>query len=152
MVAIICLSSGVVLDAAMGPFKGKGASEHALFRKLLDTLKSGDIILADRYYASYWLIAALISRNIDIVFQQHSVRKVDFRKGKRLGVRDHVVKWTKPSVRPKWMTPEEYDNSPETLKIRETKSGGKILVTTFLSAKKVSKKECFRALYSAVAC
>ena len=141
MVAIICLSSGVVLDAAMGPFKGKGTSEHALFRQLLDTLKTGDIILADRYYASYWLIAELISRNIDIVFQQHAVRKVDFRKGKRLGARDHVVEWNKPPARPKWMTPEEYDNYPETLKIRETKSGGKVLVTTFLSTKKVSKKE-----------
>ncbi len=141
MVALICLSSGVVLDAAMGPCKGKGASEHALFRKLLDTLKPGDMVLADRYYASYWLIAELMSRNVDVVFQQHAVRKVDFRKGKRLGARDHVVEWRKPPGRPKWMKQERYDDYPQAFKIRETKSGGKVLVTTFLSAGNVSKKE-----------
>ncbi|MCP3889258.1 MAG: transposase [Desulfobulbaceae bacterium] len=108
---------------------------------MLDTLQPGDIVLADRYYASYWLIAELISRNVHVIFGQHAARKTDFRKGKRLGARDHVVEWTKPRVRPKWMKQEEYDNYPQAFSIRETRSNGKILVTTFLSAKEVSKKE-----------
>ena len=29
----------------MGPFKGKGGSEHALFRQLLDRLEPGDVVL-----------------------------------------------------------------------------------------------------------
>lgn len=141
IVGLICLASGAVLDAAMGTFKGKGASEHALFRQLLDTLKPGDVVLADRYYSSYWLIALLLSMEIDVLFGQHGARKTDFRKGKRLGLRDHSVEWTKPRVRPKWMEQEEYDNFPETLRIRETKVAGKVLVTTLLSPDDVSKSE-----------
>ncbi len=45
----------------MGPFKGKGGSEHALFYDLLDRLEPGDVVLADRYYCSYWLIAMLLA-------------------------------------------------------------------------------------------
>lgn len=141
IVGLICLESGAVLDAAIGPFKGKGASEHALFRQLLDTLKPGDVVLADRYYCSYWLIAELLGRGVDVVFGQHGARKTDFRKGKRLGARDHIVEWTKPLACPKWMEKEEYKNFPETLRIRETKVAGKVLVTTILSSSDVSKSE-----------
>ncbi len=41
MVGLICLGSGALLDAAMGPYKGKGSGEHALFRQLLGTLERG---------------------------------------------------------------------------------------------------------------
>lgn len=67
MVGLICLGSGAVLDAAMGPFKGKGGSEHALFRQLLDRLEPGDVVLADRYYCSYWLIAMLLAIGVDVI-------------------------------------------------------------------------------------
>jgi len=141
IVGLICLGSGAVLDAAMGPFKGKGASEHTLFRQLLDSLERGDIVLADRYYCSYWLIALLLAMGVDVIFGQNGARKTDFRKGKRLGARDHIVQWTKPRVCPDWMDKQEYENFPETLSIRETKVAGKVLVTTFLSPKDAPKSE-----------
>ena len=71
MVGLICLGSGTILDAALGPCKGKGSSEHALFRQLLDSLEPGDVVLADRYYASYWLIASLLAMGVDVVFGQN---------------------------------------------------------------------------------
>ena len=141
IVGLICLVSGAVLDAAMGSFKGKGASEHALFRQLLDSLEPGDVVLADRYYCSYWLIAQLLCLGVDVVFGQNGARKTDFRKGKRLGPRDHIVEWTKPRKCPDWMEKEQYEDFPETLSIRETKVAGKVLVTTFLSANNVPKSE-----------
>ena len=69
VVGVLCLSSGAILDAAIGACKGKGASEHALFRQLLESLEPGDVILADRYYCSYFLIAMLIEKGVDVVFQ-----------------------------------------------------------------------------------
>jgi len=69
MVAVICLSSGVILDAAMSAAQGKGTGEHALLRQLLDSFESGDIVLADRYYCSYFLISQLLNRGVDVVFQ-----------------------------------------------------------------------------------
>lgn len=141
IVGLICLGTGAVLDAALGPFKGKGASEHALFRKLLDTLEPGDVVLADRYYCSYWLIALLLAKGVDVIFGQHGARKTDFRKGKRLGARDHIVEWPKPPACPDWMEKDAYANFPETLSMRETQVAGKVLVTTLRSAKDVPKSE-----------
>ncbi len=141
VVGIICLASGAVLDAAMGPFKGKGASEHALFRQLLDSLEPGDVVLADRYYCNYWLIALLLAMKVDVIFGQNGARKTDFRKGKRLGSRDHIVEWTKPRQCPDWMEKAQYEQFPEILSVRETRVAGKVLVTTFLSASDVPKSE-----------
>ncbi|MFV2058794.1 MAG: IS4 family transposase [Thiohalomonadales bacterium] len=141
IVGVICLSSGVILDAAIGKYKGKGASEHALFRQLLHSFEAGDIVLADRYYSSYFLIAMLQERGVDIVFQQHAMRKTDFRTGEKIGVRDHVASWKKPKAKPDWMSQQQYDHYPDTLRVRELKSGKKTLITTLLSDKEISKKE-----------
>ncbi len=141
LVGLICLGSGAVLDAAMGPYKGKGASEHTLFRQLLDSVKPSDVVLADRYYCSYFMIALLLALEVDVVFGQHGTRKTDFRKGKRLGARDHIVEWTKPRKCPDWMEPAQYEDFPDTLNLRETRIAGKVLVTTLLSVREVPKSE-----------
>ena len=41
LVGIICLASGVVLNAAMGPCQGKGSDEQSLLRTILGTLEPG---------------------------------------------------------------------------------------------------------------
>lgn len=141
MVAIISLSTGVILDGSMGPIKGKGGSEHALFRGMLDSLDPGDIVVADRYYCSYFMIAMLLEKGVDVVFRQHRSRKTDFRKGRRLSAKEHIVDWTKPVQKPKWMSDSQYDQFPETLRLREFKSKDQILVTSLLSSKYVTKQE-----------
>jgi hypothetical protein len=141
LVGLICLGSGALLDAAMGPCKGKGSGEHALFRQLLDTLERGDVVLADRYYCSYWLISLLMDKGVDIVFGQNGVRITDFRKGLRLGANDHVVEWKRPRECPSWMSKEQHKQFPRVLKIRETQVADKVLVSTFLSPQDASKYE-----------
>lgn len=140
LVGVLSLANGAVLDVAMGPYKGKGTGEHALFRELLKCFSKGDIMLADSYYCSYFLIAALMAMGVDFVFEQHGARDTDFRTGEKLGRRDHVVKWDRPT-RPQWMRPEEYDGFPVELTVRETKVGKKVLVTSFLNPREVCKRE-----------
>ena len=139
LVGVICLSTGALIDAAMGPFTGKGTSELGLLRKLASTFSPGDVMLADAFYCNYFLIAALQAAGVDVLFAQNGARTTDFRRGKRLGTRDHRVNWPKPKVRPEWMSPEEFAALPEELILREVKVGKKILVTTFLSPRRVSK-------------
>lgn len=79
------LSSGAVLNAAMGPVKGKGTGEHALLREMLDTFEPSDIVITDRYYPSYALIAELKVRGVDVVMRQHFARQTDFRPASRWG-------------------------------------------------------------------
>jgi len=139
LVGVICLSTGALIDAAMGPFTGKGTSELGLLRKLASAFSPGDVMLADAFYCNYFLIAALQAAGVDVLFAQNGARTTDFRRGKRLGTRDHRVSWPKPKVRPEWMSAEEFATLPEELILREVKVGKKILVTTFLSPRRVSK-------------
>ncbi len=140
LVVLISFATGGVLDVALGPNKGKKTGEHGLLRQILNALKSGDILVADCYYCSYFLIAMLSNMGVDVVMQAHANRKVDFRKGQRLGKRDHVVEWCKPA-RPDWMDKDVYKAMPAKLPIRETRVNGKVLVSTFLDPKETPRKE-----------
>jgi hypothetical protein len=140
VVGLLCAATGAILDAAIGPYCGKTGSEHALFRQLLGGIAAGDLILADRYYCAYFVIALLRAQGADVVFQQHQRRKTDFRKGRRLGTKDHVVIWNKPKIRPDWLSQELYDACPDTQELRELKVKSKVLVTTLLSSSGASRR------------
>src|SRR5271157_3853956 len=148
-VALISLATGVVRDLALGPYKGKETGETALFRTLLDGLERGEIVLGDRYFASYFMIAELLLRGVDGLFRMHQRRKFDFRGGRPLGFEDHVVTWTKPA-RPKWMDEETYAQIPNQMEIRELRFKVQrpgfrvnelVLVTTMLDAEEYTKEE-----------
>jgi hypothetical protein len=148
-VVLISLATGVVRDLATGPYKGKETGETALLRKLLNNLSAGEILLGDRYFASFFMLAALIQRDVDGLFRMHQRRKFDFRRGQRLGVEDHVVTWTKPE-RPEWMNEETYAQFPDEMRIRELRVkvdqpgfrvNELVLVTTMLDATEYTKEE-----------
>jgi len=148
IVAITCLSSGAVLNAAMGPYKGKGGSESTLLRRLMDTFDAGDILLGDALYGSYFLLADCQARGVDVLFEQMGARarSTDFRTGKKLGVKDHQVTLLKPKQRPYWMSPEQYVAAPASLVLREFKSGKKTLITTLLDPK-INPRQALKSLY-----
>ena len=148
LVGLVCLGSGALLNAAVGRYKGKGGDEQSLLRTMLDSLEAGDILLGDAYYASYFLLCELQQRGVDGVFEQHGSRKrsTDFRRGKRLGKRDHLIELRKPPIKPEWMEQSTYDAAPVTLQVRELETGGKTLVTTLLSDKEVPK-DALKLLY-----
>ncbi len=143
---VISLAVGTVLEAAMGPYRGKETSELGLLRQISGALKPGDIALGDRHFCSYWVIADSLRRGVDVVFRLHQMRKTDFRRGRRLGPDDHIVTWPK-AKRPDWMSPAEYAKMPEELKLREIRVRIRdrkkrtreiIIVTTLLDATKYS--------------
>lgn len=145
LVAIVSLSCGAVLEWAAGPGEGQKTGETALLWRLKARLTAGDVVIADRYYAGYFLIAALVALGVDIVMRQHHRRRTDFRRGRRLGTRDHLVAWVRPQ-RPDWMDERTYEAIPETLTMREVRTGGVTLVTTLTRARDVSRQE-LRELY-----
>jgi hypothetical protein len=140
VVGLLCLGSGAVLDWAMGPYHGKDSSEQALFRTLLESLEAGDVLLADCYYCSYWVLAMLKARGIDLLTPQHVSRLYDFRRGKRLGRGDHIVQWKRPP-RPDWMDEPIYATMPHELSVREVRVRGRVLVTTLLDPALVAPAE-----------
>jgi Transposase DDE domain len=118
MVVLLSLATASLLGMALAPYQGKETGETALLRQLLDEVNAGDVLLADRYYCSYWLVAMAQARGADVVLRMHHKRDYDFRRGQRLGADDHVVTWHKPQ-RPDWMDEATYATMPETLTVRE---------------------------------
>ena len=140
LVAIISLSCGALLGIAVGPYEGKETGEHALLRRIPDCLSFGEMIIAGRYYCSYRLIAILMQKGIDVVFQLHARHKSDFTQGEYPGKKGHLVTWKKPQ-RPAWMDEATYQFIPDELTVRETRVGKKILISTFFAPKEASRKE-----------
>lgn len=154
IVTIISYATGAVIDLAISHCFGKGAGEHALLRQLVHQFKPGDIALGDCYYASFFLINTLIQLGVDVVFPIHSARNYDFRKGIRLGKKDHIVQWKKPS-RPEWMSHEEYMMFPKAISLRELqiqderkgfRSKSRIIVSTFLDSNDVTRND-FKTIF-----
>lgn len=149
LVAIISLATGTVRDLALGPAKGKQTGETALFRSLWECLDRGDIVLGDCTFASYFGIAPLLGHGVDVLSRAHQRRKVDFRRGLRLGVTDHVARWARPD-RPDWMDEATYDRLPDQIEVRELRvrveqAGFRVdelvLVTTLLDPEAFPKEE-----------
>ena len=148
VVGITCLGSGALLNAAIGRFNGKGGDEQTLLRSIQDTLEDDDIVLGDAFFPSFFFLAAMQDKGVDILMEQMGARRrvTDFRRGQRLGQRDHLVVINKPKIKPDWLSEQAYQAAPDSLVIREFKAGGKIMVTT-LTCPKTNPKEELKALY-----
>lgn len=149
IVAVISYATGAILDLAIGPYAGKGTGEQALLRQLMHVFKPGDVALADCCYASYFIIATLMKMGVDVVFPIHQGRHTVLRQKAQSRKKDHVVCWQK-SKKPEWMDKKTYDEFPDEIKIREVliqnhrpgfRSKSRIIVTTFLDSKFVSKHD-----------
>ncbi len=114
---------------------------------LMDVFK-GDVLLADRLMCSWREMAMLKARGVGSVTRLSAKRTADFRRGKRIGKDDHIVRWPKPALR---STEPETDNSlPEFLDVRERRlrveqAGLRtvclIIVTTMLNADVISRDD-----------
>ncbi len=148
-VALCSLATGMVTAMACGPYAGKETGETALLRTLFDTLARGDVVLGDRYYGGWFMLALLQAMGVDFVTRLHQLRTADFQRGRRLGKGDHVVSWPKPE-RPEWMDQETYDRLPEELEVREIhvnidvpgfRTESLVVVTSLLDAKDYSRDD-----------
>ena len=148
VVGITCLSTGVLHNAAIGRFNGKGGDEQTLLRSVQDTFESGDLVMGDAFFATYFFIAAMQAKGVDILMEQQGGRKraTDFRRGQTLGQKDHLIRVEKPKRKPDWMSDEYYQAAPASIKVREFKVGGKTLITTLLCPK-VAPRDNLRSLY-----
>jgi hypothetical protein len=120
LVVLLGFATAGLVGAACGPCQGKETGETALFRSLLGQVERGDVVVADRYFCSWWIVALLLQRGADVAFRLHASRHCDFRRGTRLGRSDHLTRWDKPA-RPAWMEPALYASLPDHLTLREVR-------------------------------
>ena len=117
VVALFCWASGAVLEAVIGPW---WTSELALWRTLWPHLSPGEIVLGDRFYCTFYDIVGVMRRGCDAVFRLHARRPADLRRGRRLGHKDRLVTWRRPTwrSRPRGMNRRTWERLPQTLTLR----------------------------------
>lgn len=155
--AVISLSCGAIVNLGFCRYAGKGQGEGSLLRRIWNVLQPGDVLLADCLMAKWPNIALLRQRGVEMVSRlDTSHRRADFRRGKRLGDDDHIVRWFKPTwIRSlDWQT---YKTLPEYITIREARiriaqpgfrTKSMVVVTTLLDPKQATKED-LAALYRA---
>lgn len=98
------------------------AHDAPIYRKLLHCLNSGDIVCGDRAFCSYELMVSLKEKQVDTLMRLHQARhrKLDWRKGKRLGRHQRLVIWQKPAQQPSGSTlaAEEWALLPKEMEVR----------------------------------
>ncbi len=92
---------GSVVSYSMGSYQGKGSGETSLFGRIMNEIAQHDLLLADRYYCTWAIIALMMQQGSHILVQNHAQRKPDFRRGKKLGIKDHLIEWKKSKRRPR---------------------------------------------------
>jgi hypothetical protein len=160
--------AGFLLKALPAPLRTHDLSRAALMHR---ELQAGDLLLGDRAFCSYAHLALCRQRKLHGLFRAHQRLLVDFRPHRRhthprraargpagrprsrwlrrLGERDQLVEYFKPTRRPVWMTAEQYAELPESLVVREVRfrvreRGRRVrevtLVTTLLDARRYSAR------------
>ncbi len=109
------LASGAILKTVQGPW---AANEVRLFKDLWPELQSGDILMGDRPFGAYVLLALLPLRGVDVVSRLHQGRRFQRRHAKKIGPSQWLVTWTKPPQRPDYLTVEEWATVPGEITVR----------------------------------
>lgn len=117
-VVLISLTTAGVLDFNYGPYQGKQTSALALSRPLLAGLQAGDVLLADRFFCTWFTFAQAQRRGVDVVARLHASRNQDFRVGIRYGHGERLMFWDRPA-RPEWLDAATYESLPRYLEVRE---------------------------------
>jgi hypothetical protein len=148
--AVISLACGAVVNLGFCQYAGKGQGEVSLLRRLWDVLRPGDVLLGDRLLANWATIVLLRERGAELVGRLNTAhRRADFRRGRRLGPDDHLVRWAKPtSIRS--LDREPYHALPEFVTVRETRvrvrqqgfrTRSIVVVTTLLDPQQTPKDD-----------
>jgi hypothetical protein len=115
LVVLFSLWSGAILAAAQGSL---AVSELSLLTQLTSHLASGDILIGDRGFGSYPVIA-LLQHTLGVDFIGRTTRRIDGRQRlKRLARNDWLIQWQKGAAASPWMSPAQWQGLPATLTLR----------------------------------
>lgn len=116
LLAFFSLATGMITQWVTGNFH---QNELGLLPQLLESFRLGDVLLGDRGFGNFPVLAQCFKRGIHAVFRANTARrKIDFRKGKRLGRNDALFTWFKGPICPKYLPPAQWDLLPEEIQVR----------------------------------
>jgi len=117
--AVLSLASGAIHHIVTAACC---TAELIMLKPLWPTLLRGDILLGDRIYGCFTLLAALPLQGVDVVARLNQGRQLDLRHAKRLGKDDWQTTFSKSYVVPPYMTKTEWERLPEIIQVRIIRS------------------------------
>ena len=115
LVALLSLATGMLTAWTTGHW---GQSELELWHSLWDHLRPGQVLLADRGFCNWWLVAQCLQRHLPAVLRVKGTRRRDFRRGTRRSRCERLVRWTKPRQRAKTVSTQDWARLPAMLELR----------------------------------
>ncbi|HEY5260303.1 MAG TPA: IS4 family transposase [Rhabdochlamydiaceae bacterium] len=115
VVGLFSLGSGALLEYIVGTLR---SHDSGFLTRLMEKIRKGDILLADRGFCSYAALAMLLARGADGLMRLHQARRVDFQSAKVLGKDDHLLVWKRPLTCPKGWEKASFEALPKTLTVR----------------------------------
>ena len=113
------LQTGLMHSYQLG---NKKSAELPLFRQQWETFKTGDIVLGDKGFCSFYDMSKLSDRDVDTVITLGVRKPTSECLAKRvLGKDDLLVHWQKPAKPSTTYPKKEWEDLPETLTIRQIK-------------------------------
>jgi Transposase DDE domain len=118
LVVLWSLVSGAICALAHGSLQ---VSELSLLTLLTSQLARGDILLGDRGFGNYALIA-LLQHTLGVDFVGRPKRQIDGRhRRKRLGRNDWLIEWKKGAKASPWLSLAQWAGLPRILTLRAVK-------------------------------
>jgi hypothetical protein len=105
---------GAVLDYAKGDHHH---SEMRLLHQLGSALVPQDIVIYDRAAGNYVACARLAAGGLDLI-SRVACRRIDWRRGRRLGPQERLVQWKKSRQPAPYLTAAEWAALPEEITVR----------------------------------
>ena len=115
LVALMSLSTGMLVQWSVGPWR---SSELGLLQAMWDAFKAGDVLLGDRLFCTWGLLAQCLQHEVQAVFRVRGKVRRDFRRGQRLSKEERLVTWSKPKQRPRTIGRREWKKLPDQLTLR----------------------------------
>jgi hypothetical protein len=115
LVAFFCLATGMLTAWTAANFH---QHELGLVQLLWEHLRPGDVLLGDRGFCTWGLLAQCFHRHIHAVFRVRGSRRSDWRCGRRLSKHQRLVTWKKPNQAPATISASEWGLLPEQLTLR----------------------------------
>jgi hypothetical protein len=115
ILAFMSLATGLLSAWAVGHWR---QSEVALLQTLWDCLRPGEVVLADRGFCNWGLLAQCLQCNLHAVFRVKGSRRRDFRRGRRLSRDERLVCWEKPVCCGVTFSPQAWATLPQSLILR----------------------------------
>jgi hypothetical protein len=115
LVALLSLATGLLTAWAVGPWR---QAEVVLLQSLWENLRAGDVLLGDRGFCNWGLLAQCCQGGHHAVFRVKGRRRRDFRRGRRLSAEERLVQWKKPTLCGVCFSAPQWAALPEVLTLR----------------------------------